>query len=484
MQQHKTVENYLDSVIPDKISDSTKAELRAEIESHIYDKAEFYIEIGYDEEEAFKKAIAEMGETEGVRNEFEVIYKDSTVKGVLLFLYICTANVLSVAVNLGYWFLDHNYWWEVPSVAELFLCLCNLVFVVVYTIKCCRRNFEKQLTGITCAFALMALGSFLISGILFPILIAGVYAFCYVTQNPTPDSVGFIYIINILIISISAFYLFLNISGENKLRKKPYHLSLKQITAILSVVCACFLVIYGFALAKYEFDYDYFSPNVQTETPKDEYLTNITTEQRNLYIAIKDGDDASETEKTLLLNGFEKQDEKIKNYLFDYSYLSSFTEEHILGQLKGSKYSYYCYTNDMNESYLFDDVISCIIIAYDKSDKIIYKMFIPNFDTAWYRNYSHGEQTKNWFDNLQKGQNTENALEFIRETDSSIIEDEKYCGQNTINTYMVEFNCYHNFAPTLSDLIFRRSSNYMDYNYNFKITAENGAITDFESRED
>ena len=79
MQQHKIVEDYLSSIIPDKIADSTKTELRAEIESHIYDKAEFYMEIGYDEEIELHLDILSVCDqflitseiSEGVRRELE-----------------------------------------------------------------------------------------------------------------------------------------------------------------------------------------------------------------------------------------------------------------------------------------------------------------------------------------------------------------------------------------------------------------------------
>ncbi len=93
MQQRKIVEDYLNNVIPDKISDSTKAELRAEIESHIYDKAEFYIEIGYDEETAFKKAIVEMGEAEPVREEFSQIYKAKPHIFFVISAFFATASI-------------------------------------------------------------------------------------------------------------------------------------------------------------------------------------------------------------------------------------------------------------------------------------------------------------------------------------------------------------------------------------------------------
>ena len=78
MQQHKVVEDYLNSVIPTNLTDNKKAELREEIETHIYDKAEFYIKIGYEEKIAFEKAVDEMGkeEVESIKASFEVIYKD------------------------------------------------------------------------------------------------------------------------------------------------------------------------------------------------------------------------------------------------------------------------------------------------------------------------------------------------------------------------------------------------------------------------
>ena len=117
MQQHKCVEDYLESVVPKNIADSKRTELRTEMESHIYDKAEFYIEIGYDEETAFNKAVEEMGEAEGVKTQFESIYKDSTLKGVLWFVGICVMNLMAVASGLGYFILDHIF--ELQSSAVL-----------------------------------------------------------------------------------------------------------------------------------------------------------------------------------------------------------------------------------------------------------------------------------------------------------------------------------------------------------------------------
>ncbi len=486
MQQRKIVEDYLNSVIPQKISETTKARLRAEIECHICDRADFYMEIGYDEDAAFEKAIEQMGEGEEVKVEFESLYEDSSLKGVLIFLYISAVNLISVAFNLGYWFLDHNHWTENPSVAELFLCLCNFVFIIVYTIKCFRRNLVKQLKGITFAYALMALGSIVISGIFFPVIFAGEYVVCYIINDSASEGNALSFVLNIVVLCISAIvmFVFVYVGGEGDVpREKPYFLSLKQITSILSVVCACFIVLYGLALAKYEFDYDFLSgQNLYSETPQEEFLPNITSEQRKVYASIKNGDKVAETEKLLESKGFIKQEEKIEDYFYDYSCLTLSTDEYILNQLKNTEFSFYLYTEEMKEvDYEWDDIVSCIIIAYDNSGQINYKMFIPSVGGGnRYRNYSHGEQTRKWFDNLQKSESAESALEFIRGVDSEIIEDEKFDGKNSYNTYIIEFWSHHPFEPTFTDLVFSRSTDYEEYYYVFEITAENGIIADFK----
>ncbi len=420
------------------------------------------------------------------------VNNDSSLKGILLFLYICAVNILSVAVSLGYWFLDHNHWTEEPSVFELFLLLCNFIFIVTYTVKCCRQRLYKQLKGITYAFMLTAVCSVVISGIFFPILDAGYIICCFLTNAPQPEGGLFVFIVNMLVLGISALVLFLSVyvEGEAEPRKKPYLLSLKQITLLISAFCLCFLVLYGFAFAKYELDYDFLGENLHSETPRDEYLSSITAEQKNIYDAIRGGDDAEITEKLLISNGFIDSEYYLDNYsafdsieeYFDYNYfLSDYHNEYIFSQLKNCEFSLYLYINEMEEvDYDWDDIVSYIIIAYDNSGKINYKMFIPSVSGNRYQNYTHGEETRKWFDKLQKGENAQEVLEYIIETDSCIIEDERYDGENSRSTFIIEFWCYHPLEASFADFIFNRSSGYNDYYYNFEIKTENGIIADFQ----
>ncbi|MGN0444703.1 MAG: permease prefix domain 1-containing protein [Acutalibacteraceae bacterium] len=74
----KEIKNYIDSIIPKNISKSRKKSISDEFESHIYEKIDFYEEIGYTKEQSIKKALEEMGESEEIRqsicDDFNELY--------------------------------------------------------------------------------------------------------------------------------------------------------------------------------------------------------------------------------------------------------------------------------------------------------------------------------------------------------------------------------------------------------------------------
>ncbi len=497
MQQHKIVEDYLNSVIPEKISTEAKTLLREEIECHIYDKAEFFMEIGYDEEVAFQKAVEGMGEAEPVRQEFNSIYKDSLWKAVLLFTGICAVNILSVSTfGLGYWYFVEPSLHILPSVIWLALFLAGFVFLIVHTVKCHRQRLDKQFVAITSAFALVALGSFITSGIFYPILNAGTLVYRFITNGPEAESEFGIYILNIVIVSAYALITFiLCFSSDVKLRKKPYRLSLKSLTAILSTACVCFLILYGFAYDKYEWVTDEFF----AEDSQDAYLSFLTAEQKKLYDEIRVGDSAEETDKRLTEKGFEKQSDNYKKFLKDSSFvyeMDTVIKEkcEAIGKndysiYRNIQYMYeedeedYDYTFYVEGEYDFNDIVSLIIVAYDDSEKISCKLFIPDVNSYFGRSYmnkSHCENSKKWYSELQKGEQTKEALEFIRSTDAFIIEDEKINGKNTVNTYQISFECYYYLKPTFVNFLFDFYPGEIRHKLNLEIEAENGVITDFK----
>ena len=101
MQTPKIVSNYLEAAVPKGLTESRRKLLTDELESHIYDKAEHYIEIGYSEEESFEKAVAEMGEATPVSESFETLYKENHAVNILIMVLLIGINAVASYYNLG-----------------------------------------------------------------------------------------------------------------------------------------------------------------------------------------------------------------------------------------------------------------------------------------------------------------------------------------------------------------------------------------------
>lgn len=414
-----------------------------------------------------------------------VICKDSIIRAVLIFIALCTINIVSVKAGWGYWYFVEPVSPDFPSIIFLGFYLVGFTLFTVYTIMCCRHNFEKQLIAITSALGVITLSSVITSGLFFPIFNAGSLLFCYITNNFDSESSlsGIIaYILNIAFLIICICLILRSYHKNSNVESKTYRLSLSKICVILSACFAGFLVIYSFAYAKYE--YEYFNDEYYTETPQIYYLSEITTEQRKVYADIKIGDDASLTEKELTEKGFIKENKNYEDYIWDClfpyyidDYLTTKNPENTFT----NQYAIYCYTNGMEESDSWDDVISCIIISYDPNGKINYKFFIPNADgfsiDDYYLNYEHGEQTRKWFDDINNGDNSDSTLEFIRNTDAVIFEDEKYEGDKKINTYKIILQCYYPLEVNFYDFLFGYNPDSENYFFDIEIIAINDKIS-------
>lgn len=415
----------------------------------------------------------------------KLIYKDSIIRAVLLFFGLCSINIMLVFdFGLGYWYFVEPLTPVYPSIVELAFYLVGFIFFTVYTIMCCRKKLQKQLIGITAALGTITLGSVITSGLFYPISNAVGLAYSYITNSPDhyADSSGKIaFSINFILLIIYTALAFRSYYKNPDKETRKYRLSLVKITAILSVISAVLLGIYSFAFAKYE--YEWFDEEYYTETSQEYYLAEITSEQRNVYADIKIGDDAKKTEKELKQNGFVKQKQNYEDFLFDCLF-SYYIDDYLTPKNPENtftnQYAIYCYTNVMEDSDNWDEIISCIIISYDPNGKINYKLFIPNADgcniDGYYLDYEHGEQTRKWFDNIKNGENADNIMDFIRNTDAFIIEDEKYEGEIKINTYKIILKCYYPLKVDFYDFLYDRDAANKNYFYDIEIVSTDGTI--------
>ncbi len=415
----------------------------------------------------------------------KVIYKDSIIRAVFIFITLCTINMLSVELGWGYWYFVEPISPGFPSIVFLGFYLIGFIFFTVYTIMCCRHNLKKQLIAITSALGLIALGSFITSGLFYPIFNAGGLVLSYITNSSEHESVLWDIIPCILNIAFLIIYTRLTFCSYHKIsdtETKTYRLSLPKISVILSIVFAGFLVLYGFAFAKYE--YEWFDEDYYTECPQEYYLSEITSEQRKIYTDIKIGDDARKAEKELTEKGFIKQKQNYEDFLFDCLF-SYYIDDYLTPKnpenTSSNPYAIYCYSNEMEEEDSWDDVSSCIIISYDTKGKINYKLFIPNADgcniDGYYLDYEHGEQTRKWFGNIKNGENADNIMDFIRNTGAVIFEDEKYEGNKKINTYKIILQCYYPLEVDFYDFLHDIDAENKNYFYDIEIITIDDEIT-------
>ena len=415
----------------------------------------------------------------------KVIYKDSIIRAVLVFITLCSINIVSVGLGWGYWYFVEPISPGFPSIVFLSFYLIGFIFFTVYTTMCCRHNLKKQLIAITSALGLIALGSFITSGLFVPIFNAGGLVLSYITNSSEHESIlweAIPCIANITFLIIYTRHTFRSYRKSSDTETKKYRLSLVKITAILSVVFAGFLVLYSFAFAKYE--YEWFDEEYYTETSQEYYLSEVTSDQRKIYTDIKIGDDARKAEKELTEKGFIKQKQNYEDFLFDCLF-SYYIDDYLTPKnpenTSSNQYAIYCHTNGMEEPDSWDDIISTIIISYDESGKINYKLFIPNADgcniDGYYLDYEHGEQTRKWFDNIKNGENADNIMNFIRNTGAVIIEDEKYEGEIKINTYKIILQCYYPLEVDFYDFLLNNDADSKNYFYDIEIIAIDDEIT-------
>ena len=106
------ITEFVDSFIPENIPDKKKKLLREELICHLLDKTDYYMEIGYDECISRDKAIEEFGTDEDMKNyirgEFEELYKERTVWGILAALFIWGLNILCFPLDLWSYSADFN----------------------------------------------------------------------------------------------------------------------------------------------------------------------------------------------------------------------------------------------------------------------------------------------------------------------------------------------------------------------------------------
>ncbi len=227
------ITEFVDSFIPKNISKKKASILKEELTCHIMDKADFYKEIGYDDTESANKAIEDFGTDEVdknfIFNEFEELYSEKSIFGILAFVIIAVMNFICAFLDLWVISADFN---RDPDPLSAFISF-SMIFVVLIMIVFARiKKYRKTLISIGIVNTLIAV-TLLMS--FYPQMAAFtlVYNIIYLVDNFTPFLIGhllsleniFAMVLWLAILLVPSLYCFIEAvrikRGTAKTVKKP-----------------------------------------------------------------------------------------------------------------------------------------------------------------------------------------------------------------------------------------------------------------------
>ncbi len=140
------ITEFVDSFIPKNLPKKRKQILKDELMCHLLDKADYYKELGYEECVSRDKAIEDFGADTDMKKyilgEFEELYQERTIWGILAGLFIWAMNWLCFPLDIWVASADYN---RDPDPAGAFVSFCMIFTVLGLIIFARIKKYRKML---------------------------------------------------------------------------------------------------------------------------------------------------------------------------------------------------------------------------------------------------------------------------------------------------------------------------------------------------
>ncbi len=290
---------FVEEFIPKNLPKKKAKMLKDELTCHLLDKADHYMDIGYEMSVSIDKAIEEFGTDEGmkkyIRAEFEELHGERTIWGILAALFIWGLNILCFPLDLWSYSADFNRDPDPLGAFMSFLMIFAVVGLIVFArIKKYRKMLfliglsNASIVGFVlwCFYPQMATYSMWYNMIYlidrFTPFLSYDTVFAYVTGWIFPFGVPAVLAIYPIIASV---LLKIGKIGEVKNPRK------KSIT----VACVCFLVMFATCMLQ-KTGFKYYDDYPVYMTPYDIYISEETAD---IYDRINIGDTVEYAEEVM-----------------------------------------------------------------------------------------------------------------------------------------------------------------------------------------
>lgn len=143
------INEFIESFIPKNLPKKKQLMLKEELSCHIFDKADYYKELGYDLETSIDKAIEAFGTDSDMKNyilgEFEELYHERTWWGLLAGVFIWMLNWMCYPLDIWVTSADFN---RDPDPAGTFMSFCMIFAVLGLVIFARIKKYRKMLVCI------------------------------------------------------------------------------------------------------------------------------------------------------------------------------------------------------------------------------------------------------------------------------------------------------------------------------------------------
>lgn len=130
------ITEFVDSFIPKTLPKKRQKQLKDELYCHLLDKADYYRELGFEKKISFDKAVEDFGTDADMKNyilgEFEELYKERTIWGILAAVFIWALNILCYPLDLWSYSADFNRDPDPLGAFMSFLMIFSVLGLVVF----------------------------------------------------------------------------------------------------------------------------------------------------------------------------------------------------------------------------------------------------------------------------------------------------------------------------------------------------------------